>query len=168
MTADPTHDLKMISLLLADPSHAQKIAALHHILFSAAVQTSEIQEMLADPSALSLAATSNGAKNLVGYVIGRVAGDDAEILWIGVDGPWRRRGVGLHLLQGFERAAKNAGLPRVVFEVASDNAAALALYERAGYSPVGARPKYYERRDGTRCDAVILARDIAAPEEPKV
>jgi ribosomal-protein-alanine N-acetyltransferase len=53
------------------------------------------------------------------------------------------------------------GATRLFLEVADDNAAALALYARAGFSEAGRRPGYYARPDGVRQDALILALNLA-------
>jgi ribosomal-protein-alanine N-acetyltransferase len=52
------------------------------------------------------------------------------------------------------------GATRLFLEVADDNAAALALYARAGFSEAGRRPGYYARPDGGRQDALILALNL--------
>jgi ribosomal-protein-alanine N-acetyltransferase len=51
--------------------------------------------------------------------------------------------------------AARQGLPSVVLEVASDNAAARGLYAAAGFVMVGRRPRYY-RRGGETIDALLL------------
>lgn len=152
---------KAISLLLADPSHAARIAALHHIVFRSRTDASEIEKLLSDPTSLGLIATADGAKTLVGYLLGRVVGEDAEILWVGVDGLWRNNGIGLKLIEGFNRAAANVQAKRVVFEVAVDNVAALRLYQRAGFQQVASREKYYDRGD-VQVDAAVLATALPA------
>ncbi|MEM9027925.1 MAG: GNAT family N-acetyltransferase [Pseudomonadota bacterium] len=163
MNTDVQRDISTVSLLLADPSHAARIAALHHIVFRSETPSSAIQDLLSDSGAMAFMATSAGAKTLVGYVMGRIAGDDAEILWVGVDTPWRKCGVGSLLLRGFERAAANVDVRRIVFEVAVDNEAALALYKKAGFERVGTRDGYYQRSDGDQVDAAVLAKAVAKP-----
>lgn len=162
MTSETKHNLKTVSLLLADPSHAAKIAALHHILFKSSTSESEIAELLTDPGSLAFVATSDGAKRLVGYILGRVAGEDSEVLWIGVDAPWRRNGIGGLLIGGFERTARNVGTKRVIFEVAVDNEPALALYRKAGYTQAATRPNYYDRGN-VQVDAAVLAKALEPP-----
>ena len=58
-------------------------------------------------------------------------------------------------------AAAQAGAVRLFLEVAEDNAAARALYDRAGFRPIGRRKAYYARPDGGRTDALVLGRDLA-------
>ena len=55
-----------------------------------------------------------------------------------------------------------AGAVRLFLEVAEDNVAARALYERAGFGQIGRRKAYYAAPDGGRTDALVLALDLAA------
>jgi ribosomal-protein-alanine N-acetyltransferase len=45
-------------------------------------------------------------------------------------------------------------------EVAADNAPALGLYKSLEFEQVGRRSGYYQRRDGTQCDALILRKSL--------
>lgn len=95
-----------------------------------------------------------------------LAADEAELLDIGVLPAHRGRGVGRALLAALCRLAVQHGARRLILEVATDNAPARALYAGAGLAPVGGRPAYYRRPDGTRVDALILARTLVAEEAP--
>jgi [ribosomal protein S18]-alanine N-acetyltransferase len=64
--------------------------------------------------------------------------------------------VGRALLSENMRQAANAGANVMFLEVAKDNAAALALYERFGFVEVGERSGYYRRADGTRATAIVM------------
>jgi len=99
-------------------------------------------------------------RTLAGFVIGRIAADEAEILSIGVAPEWQRRGVARRMAEGLVRAARRAEVKRVFLEVAVDNAAAIALYEGLGFRPAGRRKGYYERPGGKNVDAIILSLDI--------
>lgn len=48
------------------------------------------------------------------------------------------------------------GATRLFLEVAEDNAAARALYDRLGFEPAGRRPRYYSRPNGPAVDALLL------------
>ena len=63
---------------------------------------------------------------------------------LAVDGPERRQGIGRRLLADAELVARRAGHRGLVLEVRQDNAAAQALYARAGYRPVKALRRYYD------------------------
>jgi ribosomal-protein-alanine N-acetyltransferase len=95
-----------------------------------------------------------------GFISLQRAADDAEILNIATVPSARGRGLARALLAEGERLCRDAGARRMFLEVAVDNDPALRLYERAGYARVGERRAYYKRRDGTRTDALILAKDL--------
>ena len=95
-----------------------------------------------------------------GFVLSRLAADEAEILTIAVEGASRGRGVGRALLDEALRQASNAGAKAMFLEVGKDNAPALALYERFGFVKVGERAGYYRRNDGTRASAVIMRKAL--------
>lgn len=98
-----------------------------------------------------------------GFVLGRVVLDEAELLTLAVAPDARRNGVGAALLDAFEARVKASGATCAFLEVAADNAAAIALYTRAGWRPCGRRRNYY--RDGTQgpVDAVVMERTFAQP-----
>ena len=96
---------------------------------------------------------------LVGALLLRVEGEDAEVLQVAVHPERRRAGAGRQLLRAGEAAAIEAGASRCFLEVRASNQAARALYESAGYAEVGLRAGYY--RDGE--DAHVLSRDLLPP-----
>lgn len=98
-----------------------------------------------------------------GFILMRAVADEAEILTLAVRPGARRRGEGGRLVGEGVLAAARRGAARVFLEVAEDNAAARALYARAGFAEAGRRPGYYAGADGARRDALILATDLAAP-----
>ena len=53
-----------------------------------------------------------------------------------VDPRWRRTGVGRALLDAVRAAARQRGARRLTLQTEDDNASALRLYERYGFSPV--------------------------------
>ena len=103
--------------------------------------------------------TAGADRDPVGFVLGQVAGDDVEVLAIGVRPDERRSGIGSDLLNALCTAASEAGATGVVLEVADSNLPARALYDRAGFRTVGRRRGYY-RTPGGRLDAVILRRPL--------
>ena len=56
-----------------------------------------------------------------------------------------------------ERKAKRAEAKRLFLEVADDNIPALVLYSRSGFKEVGRRKGYYQRANGAKADALVLA-----------
>ncbi len=78
-----------------------------------------------------------------GFVLARVAADEAEILSIAVMPKARRVGLGRTLLTAAIAEARARGAAAMFLEVAAANAAARALYAQAGFREVGTRPNYY-------------------------
>jgi ribosomal-protein-alanine N-acetyltransferase len=69
-----------------------------------------------------------------------------------------------HVILGeLESRAAAGGASGVLLEVRADNAAALALYDRAGWRQVHVRRRYYQPED---VDALILAKTVAAEGNP--
>ena len=73
------------------------------------------------PAAAAFIAQIREPKALAGFVIGQIAGDEAEILSIGVAPEWQRRGIGRQMVEGLVRAARRAEVKRLFLEVAADN-----------------------------------------------
>ncbi|WP_349291902.1 GNAT family N-acetyltransferase [Gluconobacter sp. Dm-73] len=81
-----------------------------------------------------------------GFILSRTVLDETEILTLAVHPYFRRRGVGMSLVQ----AILSKG--QVFLEVAVCNNPAAALYEKCGFVKAGLRRGYY--RDGS--DAQVL------------
>jgi ribosomal-protein-alanine N-acetyltransferase len=94
---------------------------------------------------------------MVGYSVLARAADEAELLNLAVAEGARGRGVGTALVRRVITDAAEWGAWAVFLEVRASNAAALALYGRAGFSEVGRRRGYYRR---PLEDALILRREL--------
>ena len=70
--------------------------------------------------------------------------------------PAQRSGLGTRLVTALLASAQAFGATETFLEVAADNTAALALYNRAGFTQTGARPNYYRYPDGGIEDAILL------------
>jgi ribosomal-protein-alanine N-acetyltransferase len=95
-----------------------------------------------------------------GFALYRAVAGEAELLTISVLPEARREGLGAGLLAACENGARTAGAQRMFLEVAEGNAAARALYARAGYRECGRRKGYYQRPDGSRDDAVVMEKPL--------
>jgi ribosomal-protein-alanine N-acetyltransferase len=95
----------------------------------------------------------------VGFSLSRTVADESELLLIAVLPSHHRRGIGRRLLEDFVEHARNDRVARVHLEVRDGNPA-VAMYQNAGFSPVGRRRNYYHAADGERFDAITLAYEL--------
>jgi ribosomal-protein-alanine N-acetyltransferase len=86
-----------------------------------------------------------------GYAGLAIIGDEAEVHTIGVRPDAQGAGLGRKLLRQLMSAA---GDRRLLLEVRTDNAAAIALYASEGFSTLGVRRRYYH----SGADAYTMAR----------
>lgn len=114
----------------------------------------DIAELLASPGVAGVVLTAGAVD--VGMAIWRVAADEAELLTIAVAHERRRLGAGRLLLNAVIKQARVVGATTLFLEVGSDNPAARALYEAAGFNAVGRRKAYYLRGDRPAADALIM------------
>jgi ribosomal-protein-alanine N-acetyltransferase len=141
---------------MTDPAElAGALAALHAEAFDAPWPSSAFADLLAQPGVL-LEARADG------FVLIRLAADEAEILTLAVRPAARRTGLASRLVEAVSRRAAGMGATRLFLEVAEDNAAARALYDRLGFEPAGRRPRYYARPAGPAVDALLLVLNFPA------
>lgn len=135
-------------MIIASPAHAAACAAIHAAAFPAAEawSTSAFATLLASPGVHGFIDPASGA------VLVRQAADEAEILTLATMPTARRSGIGQRLLVAAVAWAQGAGALRVFLEVSAVNAAACALYAKAGFTECGRRRRYY--LDGN--DALVL------------
>ncbi|MBX3456085.1 tRNA (adenosine(37)-N6)-threonylcarbamoyltransferase complex dimerization subunit type 1 TsaB [Ferrovibrio sp.] len=131
----------------ADALQADLLAELHGEAYAAEREpgwsADSLRQLLAMPGAFALLAI-DPAGQPAGFLLGRNAADEAEVVTIAVRPLARRLGVGAALMEAFQQRAQAGGAQILFLEVAEDNAAGRALYARAGYEAVGRRPGYYQ------------------------
>jgi [ribosomal protein S18]-alanine N-acetyltransferase len=142
------------------PEAAGECARIHATGFAYPWGQTELENLIADPSALGTAALDPATAKLRGFVLSRLAADEAEILTIAVDPALRKGGVGRDLLRAHLAEVASAGAARIFLEVDEHNAAALALYARFGFVKVGERRGYYKKPDGKPASALVMRRDL--------
>ncbi|MFC3230011.1 GNAT family N-acetyltransferase [Marinibaculum pumilum] len=142
-------------LVVAGVGDASALAALHAAAFAAAARwpAAEIEALLRLETVTGL--LDHSGPPAKGFVLFSQVAEEAEILTLAVDPAYRRQGLGLCLVAGATAVATSRGAARLLLEVGEGNAAARALYDRAGFRQVGRRPGYYTA--GTqRDDALVL------------
>ncbi len=92
------------------------------------------------------------SQQLVGYAGGMIVDGQVQILKIGTDPAWRRRGIARQLISRVASDARDLGATTCSLEVRASNTGAQAFYESLGMHVIGKRPRYYSDRE----DAVIM------------
>jgi ribosomal-protein-alanine N-acetyltransferase len=113
----------------------------------------EIRNLLATGNVHCLTA---GRDEPHGFILVRIAADEAEILSLGVAPESRRKGLAHALVLAGAAQAFAEGARRLFLEVNANNAAAGALYWQLGFSEAGRRKGYYADAGGAQ-DALVLA-----------
>lgn len=151
---------RSISLRPARPDDVEAMLALE----SRAFQTDHIsrrgfRRFVVSPNAVLIVAEMKA--RLVGYalVLFRTRVESARLYSIAVAAALSGKGVGKKLIKAAEKAALQRGRSSLSLEVREDNAAAIKLYEKAGYQRFGRYPAYYE--DGAA--ALRLQRLLVRP-----
>jgi ribosomal-protein-alanine N-acetyltransferase len=137
---------------------APALAALHANSFRRGWSDGEFEQLLGERNVLCHRATSGHA--LAGFILSRIAADEAEILSVAVASRWRGRGLARRLLDLHLRRLAGLGARTVFLEVDEVNEPARKLYRRAGFREVGRRQSYYQQQSGTTA-ALVLRRDLA-------
>jgi [ribosomal protein S18]-alanine N-acetyltransferase len=142
-------------LIEARPSDATAIAALHAASFRGGWEESEVYRLLADSAIVAHCTLIRRAT--VGFIVSRVAADEAEILSVAIAPARRGRGLSRPLLDLHLRSLAGRGVRAVFLEVDEHNEPARRLYSRAGFHQVGRRQAYYPGGAA----ALVLRRDLA-------
>lgn len=141
----------------ADISDLQVLSTLHASCFSASWTDDDFALLLANDHIWVM------GEPVQGFIVVSIAGEDSEIITIGVHPHCRQSHVGAALLAHAMVYAGVNDVTRMTLEVAIDNLPALALYANSGFIEVGRRKAYYSRQDKPAVDALVLATRIAAP-----
>src|SRR5665213_1417123 len=103
------------------PTELEALARIHAECFAEAWDADALATLLAMPGAFALLAQDENNGVLLGFVMIRGAGDEAEIITLGVDPGRRQRGLGRALLAAGLSEAAARGSARLFLEVAADN-----------------------------------------------
>lgn len=87
--------------------------------------------------------TAERSGSIVGFALGKIVADEAELYQIGVLPAYRRQHIGNELLTALHEKMRERGAVCCFLEVRSRNTAAAALYESLGYEKISVRKGYY-------------------------
>ncbi|MCJ7423350.1 ribosomal protein S18-alanine N-acetyltransferase [Candidatus Bathyarchaeota archaeon] len=124
----------------------------------------QIASLLTDYNSISLVAKEDG--KIAGFVIGMVSIETdspiGHILTLDVSPQYRRKRIGLRLLQEIERIFSKKGVGTCYLEAREDNLQALNLYEKTGYKRIGRLKNYYGDAHG-----IHLRKDFPVSKTPE-
>jgi ribosomal-protein-alanine N-acetyltransferase len=128
------------------PSDLANVVALDHRCFGGLWNEAGYSREITSPNS-DLLVLETQAQERLSHIIGIgclwAILDEAHITLLGIDAPYRRRGLGRWLLIHLLLAAGDRGLTHATLEVRQSNQAALALYESLGFRVAGERRRYY-------------------------
>ena len=138
------------------PDEADVLADIHRDAFAAHLERRRFRlparrAAASSPSACAARALFGG-RRLAGFVLIRVAADEAEVLTIAVGLGDRGRGYGRMLMEEALRRLYRDRVAACFLEVDRQNRAAVGLYRSLGFVVAGERKRYYsepETGDGT-------------------
>jgi ribosomal-protein-alanine N-acetyltransferase len=135
-----------MKIVLRDYDEASDFEALHKIdqqCFEPAIAYSrgQLREYLELPGANCVVAQSG--KRIAGFLVTAHARRVGYIVTIDVLAAYRRHSVGTKLLNEAEKRLAAAGIRTIQLETATDNASAIAFWQKHGYGTRGVIKNYY-------------------------
>ena len=113
------------------------------------------QDVWSEDSFMETISNCECLANEFGAILYRTTARETEILNLAVLPSAMGKGIGTGLVMSMiEDVMDNSD--KVFLEVAQDNASAIALYEKCGFTQIGVREKYYSRIGGEKVDALIM------------
>ncbi|MBP2279217.1 ribosomal-protein-alanine N-acetyltransferase [Psychrobacter sp. PL19] len=150
-----------IKKLLDDGAERQKnIQAVADI--EVAVQTQDawtyqaLTDLLTQDSIKLITATDLTNDEVVGYCLYQIVFEQAEILRIGTHPQFQRQGIASQLFAVLNKAMAANEVESLLLEVRADNAPAIALYKKQGFTIIHRRKGYYQQLHQLSVDALIM------------
>ena len=144
----------MIEIKSMESIHVPQVAALEKLCFSEPWSENSVAGELSNPLSLWLVALDGDC--VVGYVGSQSVMGESDMMNIAVDPNYRRQGVAAALVDELACRLKARENHCLTLEVRASNAAAIALYEKLGFTQIGRRPNYYR---SPKEDALILRKE---------
>lgn len=139
-----------------DGADLDAVAELEARSFTNPWTRQSLESVLAESSVTRLYVLRTAEQRVAAFCLCWVIVDELHINTVAVDPPLRRHGFATRLLEHVFAAAAGDGAARATLEVRRSNQAAIALYERLGFTICATRPRYYTQPDE---DALILWRE---------
>ena len=135
-------------------SDVQAIMALEQGSIEHPWESKAIETLITDSNKTCLIAELDGT--ITAYVGAESVLDESNIGNIVTHKDYRGRGIATRLFDALLKELKEQGIVKVFLEVEHDNAPAIALYEKSGFTKYGHRRDYY----GPGKDAVLMSKEL--------
>jgi len=116
------------------------------------------EEFKGVPNSRYFLVATNDEDQIVGYaaVLVVAPGVEADVLTVAVLPGYTRQGIASHFMAELEKWSISKGAPAMMLEVGTENASAIALYEKLGYENISTRRGYY----GPGLDAFVMRKEL--------
>jgi ribosomal-protein-alanine N-acetyltransferase len=116
------------------------------------------EEFKGVPNSRYFLVATNDEDQIVGYaaVLVVAPGVEADVLTVAVLPGYTRQGIATHFMAELEKWSTSKGAPAMMLEVGTENASAIALYEKLGYENISTRRGYY----GPGLDAFVMRKEL--------
>jgi ribosomal-protein-alanine N-acetyltransferase len=154
---------RAVVLRPAEVSDCDVLSEIHASAFRRGWSDAEFESLLVQPGVHALLAAleaRSGRQTPVGFILYRLAADEAEILSVAVTPECRRRGIGRRLLEEALRHVYREGARDIHLEVEDSNVAAIALYRDVEFRESGRREGYYTEGRETPGGALVMLRQL--------
>ena len=98
----------------------------------------------------------------VGFILLQLVADEAEVLMIWIAQNMRQKGYATKIMNSAIEYLVKSYIVDIYLEVATDNIAAIQLYNLFEFIEIGCRKDYYKGKNGANIDAIVMKRHIAA------
>ncbi len=139
---------------------APVLARIHAASFYRGWTAEEFAAFLAAPGTTPALVVCDARRQVFGFILFRIAADEAELLTVAVDERRRGRGLGRARLDAGLADLRLTPVETVFLEVERENLAAVALYRKRGFETVGERQGYYARPDGGAAPALVMRKRL--------
>jgi ribosomal-protein-alanine N-acetyltransferase len=118
------------------------------------------EEFKGVPNSRYFLVATNEQDQIIGYaaVLVVAPGVEADVLTVAVLPDYTRKGIATHFMIELEKWSISKGAPAMMLEVGTENASAIALYEKLGYENISTRKGYY----GPGLDAFVMRKECSA------
>lgn len=154
---------RAITLRQAEMSDCEAMSDMHSRAFGRGWSDVEFESLLVQSGTHAFVAEYRnplGRRAPAGFILYRLAADEAEVLSVAVMADYRRRGIGKMLMEEALRHLYREGINIVHLEVDDANDAAINLYYGLEFRASGQRQGYYAQGRETPGSALVMQRQL--------